>query len=68
MVLNENLTNEELNKRFDNPFALVSYAISLARLKVQRGEGMESNLTTDVLKMISTNKDQMESKIVEEEL
>lgn len=55
--LKNTLTNESLNKRFDNPFALVNYAISLARGKILRGEGVESNPANDVLELIAENRD-----------
>lgn len=57
MSLKNTLTNESLNKRFDNPFALVNYAISLARTKILRGEGVESNPANDVLELIAENRD-----------
>jgi hypothetical protein len=52
MSLKNTLTNEQLNKRFDNPFALVNYAIQLAKARVQRGEGLDSNPANDVLELI----------------
>lgn len=57
MSLKHTLTNEQLNKRFDNPFALVNYAIHLAKIKVHRGEGMDSNPANDVLEMIALGHD-----------
>ena len=62
MSLKDKLTNEELNKRFDNPFALVNYAISLATIKVQRGEGIDSNPANDVLELIAEGKDLIEEE------
>jgi len=52
MSLKNTLTNEQLNKRFDNPFALVNYAIKLAKQRVQRGEGLDSNPANDVLEIL----------------
>ena len=47
------LTNEELNKRFSNPFKLVTYAIEMAKNGVRQGHGMRSHLATDVLANIA---------------
>lgn len=60
MSLKDSLTNEKLNKRFENPFALVNYAISLAKVRLQRGEGMDSNPATDVLETIASGYDRFE--------
>lgn len=62
MSLKDSLTNEKLNKRFENPFALVNYAISLAKVRVQRGEGMDSNPATDVLETIAAGYDRFETE------
>lgn len=51
------LTSEQLNQRFENPFALVTYAINLARARVHRGEGLDSNPAADVLEMIAKGQD-----------
>lgn len=51
------LTNEKLNQRFDNPFALVNYAIGLAKIRVQKGEGLDSNPANDVLAIIAKGED-----------
>lgn len=61
------LTNEILNKRFDNPFVLVNYAISLAKIKIQRGEGVDSNPVIEVLESIAKNRDHLEQEDSEEE-
>lgn len=57
------LTNEKLilNERFDNAFSLVNYAISLAKVQIQRGDGLESNPANDVLELIASNKDVVEN-------
>ncbi len=60
MSLKDTLTNEKLSKRFTNPFALVNYAISLAKIKVLRGEGIDSNPANDVLDSIASNRDKIE--------
>jgi hypothetical protein len=57
MSLKNTLTNEKLNKRFDNPFALVNYAIQLAKIRVQRGEGLDTNPANDVLELIAKEQD-----------
>jgi hypothetical protein len=57
MPLKNNLTNEKLNQRFDNPFALVNYAIHLAKIMVHRGESLDSNPTNDVLDLIAKGED-----------
>jgi hypothetical protein len=59
MSLKNTLTNEKLNKRFINPFSLVNYAISLAKVRLERGEGLESNLANDVLELIASNRDKL---------
>jgi len=53
MSLKNTLTNEQLNARFDNPFALVNYAIQLAKVRVRRGEGLDTNPVNDVLEIIA---------------
>lgn len=67
MSLKNTLTNETLNKRFDNPFALVNYAISLAKVKIARGEGIDSNPVVDVLELIAENRDRFEGPENEEQ-
>jgi hypothetical protein len=57
MSVKNSLTNEQLNQRFDNPFALVTYAIKLARARVERGEGIDSNPANDVLELIAKGHD-----------
>lgn len=59
MSLKNTLTNEKLNKRFINPFSLVNYAISLAKVRLERGEGLESNPANDVLELIASNRDKL---------
>jgi hypothetical protein len=51
------LTNEQLNKRFGNPFALVNHAIRLAKLRIQKGEGLDENPANDVLELIARGLD-----------
>ena len=60
MALKNTLTNELLNQRFDNPFALVNYAIGLAKTRVMRGEGMNTNPENGVLQMIAKGEDCLE--------
>ncbi|MFC2049185.1 hypothetical protein ACFLR2_00735 [Chlamydiota bacterium] len=57
MALKSTLTNEQLNQRFESPFALVAYAINMARARVHRGEGLDSNPATDVLDLIASGQD-----------
>ena len=57
MSMKNSLTNEELTNRFDNPFSLVNYAISLAKTRMERGEGLSDNLASDILEMIVGNRD-----------
>ncbi len=57
MSLKNSLTNEQLNQRFGNPFALVNYAIKLAKARVMRGEGLDSNPANDVLELIAKGHD-----------
>jgi hypothetical protein len=57
MGIKESLTNEKLRTRFDNPFQLVNYAISLARSKVARGEELDSNPTEEILSTILDSRD-----------
>lgn len=68
MSLKNTLTNEQLNKRFTNPFSLVNYAISLAKVRLERGDGLESNPANDVLEMIASNRDQLPDLEEEEEV
>ncbi|MCH9627153.1 MAG: hypothetical protein S4CHLAM2_07880 [Chlamydiales bacterium] len=72
MSLKGTLTNETLTQRFDNPFALVNYAISLAKNNLSRGEESESNPATQVLETIASNYDMLQdeeddSELVEDE-
>ncbi len=57
MSLKTRLTNEQLNQRFENPFALVNYAIQLATTRVRRGEGLDTNPAVDVLELIAKGQD-----------
>jgi hypothetical protein len=57
MSLKNTLTNEQLNYRFENPFALVNYAISLARARVKRGEGLNANPANEILELIAKGYD-----------
>lgn len=57
MSLKNSLTNEKLNQRFGNPFALVNYAIQLARVRVLRGEGIDENPANEVLELIANGHD-----------
>lgn len=57
MTARKNLTNEKLSKRFDNPFALVNYAISLAKIEILRGQGYDSNPANDVVDLITSGGD-----------
>lgn len=67
MSLKNTLTNEKLSQRFDNPFALVNYAIGLAKIRVHRGEGLNSNPVNDVLELIAKGQDIETSSDEEEE-
>lgn len=63
MVLpKENITNEEIRQRFENPFALVNYAIELAKRQASRGEDMTFNPATMVLDMILDREDLFEEE------
>lgn len=57
MSLKNALTNEELNERFDNAFALVNYAIALARNSIRRGEDLSQNPINMVLESILENRE-----------
>ena len=57
MSLKNSLTNEKLTKRFESPFSLVNYAISIARTKMERGEEADTNLVSDVLETIACGRD-----------
>lgn len=57
MSLKNTLTNEQLNQRFENPFALVNYAIKMAKVRVQKGEESHSNPANDVLEIIAKGHD-----------
>ncbi|NGX55646.1 MAG: hypothetical protein KR126chlam2_01285 [Chlamydiae bacterium] len=60
MTNNKPLTNEQLNKRFENPFTLVNYAIDIAKGLIQRGEERDTNAANDVMEMIQSNRDKIE--------
>ena len=51
------LTNEELNKRFENPFKMVNYAIGLAHDLIARGEERETNPIIDVMLSLESCQD-----------
>lgn len=55
-----NLTSEKLRNRFDNPFALVNYAIGISKRKIARGEGTDSNVANEVIEMIIDGDDLLE--------
>ena len=61
MSLKGTLTNEKLGKRFVSPFALVCHAIQMANQCVQRGEGMEMHLATDILERIAKGDDALDT-------
>ena len=62
MSLKNTLTNEQLNARFDNSFALVNYAISLAKAKMGRGDELiHSNPANEALETIAVNKDHLDN-------
>ncbi|NGX61415.1 MAG: hypothetical protein K940chlam9_00900 [Chlamydiae bacterium] len=50
-------TSEKLNDRFDNPFTLVNYAISLTKERLRRDPGSETNPVIDVLEIIASGED-----------
>ena len=52
MSLKSHLTNEKLNKKFGNPFALVNHAIILAKSRVLRGESLDTNPANDVMELL----------------
>lgn len=57
MAKKHTLTNEQMNQRFENPFAFVTYAIHLARTRVHKGEGLDANPAVDVLALIAQGQD-----------
>lgn len=67
MSFKHSLTSEQLNQRFENPFALVNYAIELAKVRVQRGEGLDSNPANDVLDLIARGLDDANQDSQEDE-
>jgi len=67
MTLDDALTNEKLSQRFDNPFSLVNYAISLAKNRIIRGEEFDSNPATEILNLIRSGKNNLEELTEEEE-
>ncbi len=60
MKSNKPLTNERLNKRFDNPFSLVNYAIDIAKRLVLRDQERETNAANDVMEMIQDSRDKID--------
>jgi len=61
MPFKNTLTNEQLTQRFDNPFALVNYAIGLAKARMEKGEGSDPNPVSAVLESISSGHDLLDS-------
>jgi hypothetical protein len=57
MGLNNALTNESLNKLFDNPFQIVNAAIKIAKRKIGRGEQLTADPATKILNMIAITGD-----------
>lgn len=57
MSKKQTLTNEQMNQRFENPFAFVTYAINLARTRVNKGEGLDTNPAVEVLELIAMGQD-----------
>ena len=69
MKSNKPLTNEKLNKRFDNPFSLVNYAIDIAKGLVLRDQQeRETNVANDVMEMIQESRDKIEQPEEEVEI
>jgi hypothetical protein len=64
--MKDNLTNERLSQRFKNPFDLVNYAIGLAKIRVERGEGLDSNPANDVIELITKGEDTIDEDETEE--
>lgn len=60
MSIKHLLTNEKLNKRFESPFALVNYAIQLAKVQIKRGYDLDTNPANEVLELIVQGKDHLE--------
>ena len=66
MSNHKDLTNEQLNQRFENPFKMVNHAINLAHQLIERGEERESNPAIDILMMIEHKQDRIEPITSEE--
>lgn len=49
MTHKDRLTNEKLNKFFDNPFSLVNYAIKQAKHRIAKGDVRASNAAIEAL-------------------
>ncbi|MBA3958345.1 MAG: DNA-directed RNA polymerase subunit omega [Parachlamydiaceae bacterium] len=69
----DQITNEELNKKFKNQFELVNYAIKLAENMLKTGRGprvkMEAqNRALQILEEISTGNDIFDEIVVETEV
>lgn len=56
-MVSKALTNEKLNKLFDNPFQIVNSAIQVAKRKIGRGEQLTSDPATKILQMIANTGD-----------
>ena len=59
------LTNEELNKHFENPFKMVNHAIKLAHQLIERGEERETNPILDVMIALERNEEKIEPIVAE---
>ncbi len=57
MSLRDTLTNEKLNDQYKNSFALVNHAIVVAKRRIALGDGMKSDLATDILENIANGKE-----------
>ena len=57
MSLRDTLTNEKLNDQYKNSFALVNHAIVVAKRRIATGDGMQSDLATDILENIASGKE-----------
>lgn len=70
MELKENLTTENVRKKFDNQFELVAYAISLARNMIETGRDVRVKVDSEnpalrVLAEIAAGKDYFEEVVIQ---
>ena len=68
MSKEETLTNEKLNDRYSNAFSLVNSAIDIAKVRIGRGEGMDSHLASEILAAIADQDEECDGEEISVEV